>query len=231
MVKRRIKALVVDDEAIARKGLMRMLEQFTDIDIIGEALDLTTCLDSIEQLQPEVVFMDIQLRDENVLSHLESLNFKPTLIFTTAYPSHALSSFQFDTLDYLLKPISTIELTRSIEKLRKKLQEKVAKNETHTFIKSNGAYLRMAFDEILYIKGMENYINIILSSRRVTVKSTMQDFLKKLPPDIFLRIHKSYIVNVSKISSVSKFEICIGETALPIGREIKPLVFNALLGE
>lgn len=229
MVMQKIRCMVVDDEPIARQGLIKMLEQFPGLEVCGEANCIDDWVSGNESLCPDLVFMDIMLRENNILDFLPTEMMKPLLIITTAYPQYALRGYENCALDYLLKPIAPADLERSILKAERFLAPQNVEKSKDIFIRSNGKFYRLFFHEILFVEGMENYIIIHAENHKLTVKATMAWMEAQLPQNTFLRVHRSWIVNKDRIEVLDKRNLIIKDKTIPISRENKNRIYDIIL--
>ncbi len=224
----KMRCIIVDDELIARKGLAAMLANYQVIEMVGEAKDRESLQKLLDQERPDLVFLDVMLRDENILDSLQQLHVKPMVVFTTAFAEHALRSYEFDALDYLLKPIEPVHLDRAVWRAYRNFSKNYAENED-MYLRINGKFHRVFLKDIVFLEGMENYVVIQTTGKKLICKATMQWFEKQLPPDQFLRVHRSYIVNKSRVDMIDKLSIVLGEFMVPISRENRGKVYSALI--
>jgi DNA-binding LytR/AlgR family response regulator len=152
------------------------------------------------------------------------------VIFTTAHPDYALEAFRNDAVDYLLKPISFDKLVKAVNKAvfmikAKSLYETIG----YKFIRSEGKYHRLNFSDILYVEGMKDYVKVYSSTGTLTVAMNLSSIMEKLPDDIFIRVHKSYIVNKRKITKFDSFELHIDAQTIPIGNAYRELMLQEVL--
>lgn len=222
-----IRTLVVDDEPVSRKGLIKMLEEFSGIRIIAEAHSSDSFIESLERLKPDLVFLDIMLKHVNSLDILLDLSHSTRYIITTAYPQHALRSYECHVIDYLMKPISADRLRKAVEKAQTNFQMQRPENDS-IFLKADGKYYKFEIDEILFIKGMENYVVVHTESQKLVCKTTMSSMIEMLPANKFLQVHRSYIVNTKVVSVVEKLNLMIKDHIIPISRERKNNVYQRL---
>lgn len=214
-----IRVIIVDDEPLAREGLRMRLEGETDVKVIGECSNGREAIAAIERDRPDLVFLDVQMPRLGGFDVVKALgpNRMPHVIFVTAYDEYALRAFEVHALDYLLKPVdsdrfkSAIERVRSqiraasIETINQKLRHLVAdigaakKHLERVAIKSNGRVLLLAVDEIDWVEAADNYVKLHAGRDCHLLHATMNSLESKLDPKLFLRIHRSTIVNVSRI--------------------------------
>lgn len=216
-----MKAIIIEDEEPARELLRKYLEPFNDIEVIGEYIDGFEGAKAINQLKPDLVFLDIQLPRLTGIEVLELLDHSPMIIFTTAYDEFALKAFEKNAIDYLMKPFSKERFAQAIEKVKSRITSKqpiehnaqqLAENlTTESFlnrivVKSSKAMNVIPVDDVLYIEAQDDYVMIYTLESRHMKKQTMKYFEDRLDPNQFIRIHRSYIANVNQISKLEPYE-------------------------
>lgn len=217
-----ITCLVIDDEPIARKGILEHIEQIDFLSVVAECKNGVDAAVLLKTESIDLIFLDIQMPQLNGIDLLKSLPHPPLVIFTTAYPQYAIEGFELDVLDYLLKPISFPRFFKAALKaqefLKKQAQFVFNANTDFFFVKVNQKLEKIKTADIKYIESMSNYVVIHTASRKYMVYLTFKGIEEKLPSDLFFRIHKSYIVNVQAIDAIDANEILIGTLKLPLGK-------------
>ena len=206
-----MKAIVVEDSRLAREGLIRMLKQHRSIQIVGDAEHPEAARHLIEKTQPELLFLDIHMPGETGFDLLESLDYAPKIIFTTAYSDYAIRSFDYQTVDYLLKPISEERLATAITKLTQQSDsEEVDTNEprldvrSRVFVKEGGKYHLIDVASILYVESNRNYVNIVLGDNSVGIKRSLNQIEARLPERLFFRISRKHLVNLQEVEKIDE---------------------------
>lgn len=217
-----MKALIVEDSRLARDGLARMLEHYAEIDVIGKAADAHQAKLMVEQLAPEVLFLDIHMPGKTGLELLQELDELPHIIFTTAYSEYAIQSFEFPTVDYLLKPISQDRLNVAVAKLltaQKVLEAKQsAAGSTQSsstparkldmtskiFIKDGDACHLVALNDIYYIESCKNYVRAFFGGDKAFIRKNMTQIEESLPSEHFFRASRQAIINLNHIESIEQ---------------------------
>jgi two-component system LytT family response regulator len=199
-----LKALLVDDERLARAALRRMLKPHDDVVVVGEAANAKEAITQIRGVQPDVVFLDIEMPGANGLEMQERLTEVPPVIFTTAYPDYAVRAFDVCALDYLVKPIAPQRLASALEKLRGVM----AQAESHrsatrrVFLRDGERCWILALDGIRLLESEGNYTRVHFDGNQALIYRSLNAFEAKLDPSIFFRISRSHIVNLRTIVSV-----------------------------
>ena len=231
------KALIIDDERLARSELKKLLADHPEIVVVGEAVNAKDGIEKIETLHPDLLFLDIKMPDISGLDFLTSLPYPPMTIFTTAYSEHAVKSFELDAIDYLLKPFSLIRFMKACNKANSLLQLKqqngtpAAKDQAeYIFVKSGYEQFRIVLDDILYLESAGNYVNFILTDRKLISRLSMQEAVDLLPDASFTRVHRSYIVANNKIERADRNSLYIKNIPIPIGAAYAPAIERILSG-
>lgn len=236
MSSNRIKAIIVEDEPLARSGLEGYIKEIDFIELVASCEDALQANNALAQHQPDLMFLDIQMPRITGIDFLKSLSKPPMVIFTTAYPNYALQGFELDVVDYLVKPYPFDRFLKAANKARDLFLLKSESSKSNSsapeymFVKTESRLERVIFSEILFVEAMENYVIIHTSSQKIITMMTMKAMEEVLPDSDFLRVHKSFIVNHRHISSIEGNEIKLGQKKIPISRKNKHQVIKQLLG-
>lgn len=233
----KIKTLIVEDEPLARIGLeayVRDVDFLTMVDTCENAIEANS---AVHKYQPDLIFLDIEMPRLTGIDFLKSLQNPPMVIFTTAYPNYAIQGFELNVLDYLVKPYPFARFLKAVNKARDHFllsqSAEIASPslEGYFFIRADNKMERINFKDINYVEAMENYVIIYTHESRFITMMTMKSIEDSLPATHFLRIHKSFIVNHSKITTVDGNEVIIGKSKLPVSRQKKQEVMRRIMGE
>ncbi|HAB50898.1 MAG: DNA-binding response regulator [Ignavibacteria bacterium RIFOXYB2_FULL_35_12] len=205
-----MKALIVDDERLARVELRRLLAPFKEIKIVGEAVNAEDALNKITELRPEIIFLDIQMPGKNGFQLLEELDSVPIVVFTTAYDEYALKAFEYNALDYLLKPIEPKRLEDSIKKiLEKKAKEKAIQTEHETLSEDDQVFVkdgeRCWFVKLANIKLFEsegNYVRLYFDENKPLILRTLNYLDERLDGKTFFRANRKHIINLKWVEGI-----------------------------
>jgi DNA-binding LytR/AlgR family response regulator len=229
-----ISCLVIDDEPLARIGLAEYISNVDFLLPIASFDSALKAMDLLSKQQIDQIFLDIQMPGITGLEFVKTLPHPPLIIFTTAYPQYAVEGFSVNAIDYLLKPFSFERFLTAVNKAKTQLelQQPAAvppPGPLHFFIKCDNKLVKINYDEVLFVEALQNYVTIHTTTKKylsyVTFKS-VEDFL---PQKDFIKIHKSFIVSMSKIESIEGNEIRIGAHRLPISRTLKEEVVALIL--
>lgn len=203
-----MRALLVDDERLARVELRRLLKNHSEIEIIGEAQNADEALQQIRRLEPDVIFLDIQMPGRNGFQLLEALDEVPAVIFTTAHDEFALKAFEISALDYLVKPIVPARLAAAIARLSaraaptRSVAEPRASTSRQIFVRDGERCWFVALKEIILLESEGNYTRLIFGPNRPLLLRSLNYLEAHLDPDIFFRASRKHIVNVTAIEAM-----------------------------
>jgi len=233
----KIKCLAIDDEPLALQQIAGYIQQIPFLKLEAQCTNAFEALKVLESKSIDLMFVDINMPDLNGLEFVKSLEQKPLLIFTTAYSEYALEGFKVDAIDYLLKPFYFSEFSKAVQKahnqfeLRQNAKEVLDSNNDYLFIKSEYKLVRINLADILYIEGMKEYVRIHLAGQKPVMSLlSMKSLEEKLPEKRFMRVHRSYIVNLDKIITVERFRIVFDNVHIPVSENYKEK-FQAFLNE
>jgi two-component system LytT family response regulator len=227
-----ISCIITDDEPFARKGLEGYVKQAGFFDLKAQCEDAMELGGLLARQPVDLLFLDIQMPHLTGVEFIRSLPNPPKVIFTTAFKEYATDGFDLDVLDYLLKPIPFERFMKAAFKAKDYFDLKNnATTVDYLFVKSNGKLEKIVFDEVLFIKGMENYVEIYTATRKIITHSTLRAFADKLPARKFMQTHKSYVIANDKITSIEGNMLNIGEFEVPISRQLKDQVMHALINQ
>jgi len=224
-----INVIAIDDEPLALKLVSGYIGKTPGLNLAGS---FDNPLDAIEFLNNEsidLIFVDIQMPDLSGLEFTRSIVKGPKVIFTTAYEKYALEGFRLDVIDYLLKPFSYEEFLKAVQKavrlirLENEIPEKIDANDEFLFLKSDYKIRRINFNDILYLEGLKDYVKVFTqkSDKPVISLVTLKLLESKLPESKFMRVHRSYIVNLGKIDTIERSRIVFGKTYIPVSEQYK----------
>ncbi len=229
-----INCLIVDDEPIARKGILEHVKQIDFLHPVASCKNAIEASKVLESVPVDLIFLDIQMPKLNGIEFLKSLPNPPLVIFTTAYPEYAIDGFELDVSDYLLKPISFARFYKAALKVREywSLMNRPVAQQTNDFffIKCNQKLEKINFASVLYIEGMSNYIIIHTIDKKYITYLTFKKVEETLPSHLFIRIHKSYLVPLNAIKTIDQNELYVHNIRLPISKTYKEEVMKRIDG-
>ena len=225
-----MKAIIVDDEPKAIGLLSGYLQHFSRIELIGTFRNGLKAFEFLSKTKVDLIFLDINMPHINGISLSKMIDKQTKIIFTTAYSEYAVESYEVGATDYLLKPISLERFTKAVSKflVDNKSMSKVAKEDQLVLIKSGTKIFRVDSDSIFYIEKDGNYSVYYLTDQKIIARESVSEILENLPLN-FLQIHKSFIVNKNRVTSLEKESLMVNEKMLPIGASFKENAFQVLL--
>ncbi len=214
-----MKAIIIDDERLARKELRTLLEEYSEIEIISESHNAEHAKKNIETLKPDLIFLDIQMPGKNGFELLEELSYLPQVIFTTAYDEYALKAFEVNAFDYLLKPIEKDRLRDSIEKLKERIKEDAELDEKLASTPKSG---RMGLDDQVFVKDGEkcwfvklnkvsafesegNYVRVYIDNYKPLILKSLNNLEQRLDDKTFFRANRKFIINLDWIEKIENW--------------------------
>lgn len=227
-----LKCLVVDDESIAREGIVEYINKLDFLSVEGICSSALEAAEYLKKHEIDLMFLDIQMPHLSGLDFLESLQNPPLTIFTTAYSEYALDGFRLQVVDYLLKPISFKRFFQAsmkaleLAKLRNQGEEQ---ENSNMFVRQGDSFVRIVWSDILYVESMQNYAKLHFKDKTLTIYQTMISLEEMLPKDSFFRIHKSYLVNILHIDLITGNRLLIDGNELPISRQRKEELLNTVV--
>lgn len=233
----KMNCIAVDDEALALNKIQRFVKKIDFLDLLESFDNAIDALAFIREHPVDLIFLDIQMEDLTGVQLLKSMKNPPMVIFTTAYESYALTGYELDVVDYLLKPIQFERFLKACEKVfdrftrnRQNSEQTIPVSSTPEspilFVKSGNTMRRVDPKEILYIEGLKDYLLIYTVKGRIITLQTFGKILRILPENQFIRVHKSYVVALNKIDSIERNIIKIGNKQIPIGVTFKNQVYK-----
>ena len=225
-----LRCFAIDDEPLALKQMCSYIEKTPFLELLGGYKDAISALEKINEQQPDLLFADINMPHLNGMDLVRSLQHPCMVVFTTAYDRYALEGFRVDAVDYLLKPISYPAFLKAANKALKRhnadsklTTDILSGNDEGLFVKSEYRVVRIRFNEIKYIEGIREYVRIHLTDNKpVMTLLSMKALEEKLPPRQFMRVHRSYIVNLNRINIIERNRIVFDKDVyIPIGEQYK----------
>ena len=225
-----LKCCILDDEPLAIKLLSGYVAKTPLLELTLATTDPFKALATVQSGEVDLILLDIQMPELTGIQFMKIIDNKCGVILTTAYKDYALQGFEFDVIDYLLKPISFEKFHAAIQKATQRLNTQLPpKDYNHyLFVKSEHRLIKVNFDEIFYFESFRDYITIHTTSDKIMTLQSLRSFEETLPSDKFLRIHKSHLIAIDKISAIENNRILINNTFLPIGEVYRDQVFTKL---
>jgi DNA-binding LytR/AlgR family response regulator len=236
-----LKCVVIDDEPLAREILEEYLRRLNFVGSIRQFDTAREALTYFKNHEADVLFLDIEMPEMNGIEFLKMLSHPPITVFTTAYRDYAFEGFELGVIDFLLKPISYPRFLLAIEKIRDFLSLKdqnanIEENPAEAplgsvFVKSGVQRIKLNFDEVTYIQGLKDYAIIYTNTGKIVLKGSIKFMHDIFPPNRFMRVHKSFIVAVSRITRIERNRLVVNGNQIPVGRNYKEEVEQVLLNQ
>jgi DNA-binding LytR/AlgR family response regulator len=234
-----MKCVIVDDEPLARQEMQALIRDVSQVNVLGAFSNALTAMDFLKANEVDLIFLDVEMPMVTGLEFAAKLPRQILTIFTTAYPQYALKSYELDAIDYLLKPIDKGRLEKAISKAevyKRLLSDETEKNiievnsSDFLIIKSDRRFYRMNFNDIRFIEGLKDYVVIHTSSQKLITAMNLKTIHQKIPQHLFLRVSKSYVVNINYIDSFDHRNIYLGDAEIPIGEVYRKDFFRIYSG-
>ena len=223
-----IKCIAIDDEPLALKQMETYISKTPYLDLVAACQDAFEAIEVLNNNDVELMFVDINMPDLNGMEFVKSLDKPPKVIFTTAYAEYAIEGFKVDAVDYILKPIGYSNFLKASDKAKERILlekegEELKSNEEFLFVKSEYKIIRINFDNIEYVEGMREYVQIHLTNGRpIMTLLSMKKLMEQLPVKKFMRVHRSFIVNLEKLTTIERNRILFGEKVrIPVSEQYK----------
>ena len=215
------RCIVIDDEPLALNVLAGFIQRTGELLLVDVTTNPVNGLLSVQAGEADLVFLDIQMPELSGIQFMQLAANQCKVILTTAYPEFAIDGYEYNALDYLLKPISFERFLKAIQKLPA-LSGKMPEQPDYIFVKSEYKLLRLEINEILYMESLRDYVAIYtIDGNKILTLQSLASFEKELPAHLFCRIHKSYIIALNKISFIEKSKVVINNQYLPVGEFYK----------
>lgn len=218
---RKYSCIVVDDDPLTRKVIENFVERTADLELVVSCDSAIDASHQLRQHKVDILFLDVEMPDMTGLELLETLKDPPEVILVTSKEKYAVSAFNLDVTDYMVKPVEYKRFLKSLEKVTERLENQVDGEEGlvagKLFVKVDHQLVGIEVNDIFMVEAMADYARIHTDSKRYTVYSSMKGIAKKLPADSFMRVHRSYIVNLASIDSIEDNTIVIHGNLIPVG--------------
>jgi DNA-binding LytR/AlgR family response regulator len=216
-----MKCLIVDDNKMARMAMKQLVGQVKDLELIQECEDAMEAYNLINSQQIDLIFLDIEMPGMTGLELTKNLGAKsPLIVFTTAKKDYAVEAFELNVVDYLVKPVTPSRFLQAVERANETIasdkEEVKVEEQEFVFVKDNGILKRINVDDILYLEAMGDYVKVHTSQKFHVLHATLKSIEEKLPASKFIRVHRSYIVSLSKIDFIQEGVISIGKATVPV---------------
>jgi two-component system, LytTR family, response regulator len=209
-----IRTLIIEDEPLARQTLRDFIADFAWLELVGEAADGLTATKIIDELKPDLIFLDVQIPEISGLETLNRITHQPSIVFTTAFDNFALKAFEFEAIDYLQKPFGRERFRQTVERVKKQFQLKISDAPKPSenaplerlFVRERNRIFPLQISQIVWIEANDDYATVHTAEKSFLVSLTLGEFAKRLDANKFLRVHRSAIINLDHISQIEEFD-------------------------
>lgn len=222
-----ITAIAIDDEPKAIQVIQHHISKMDNVMLLSHFYNGKDAMSFLKQNPVDLIFLDINMPHMSGLEMLNDLQLKPQVIFTTAYAEFAIESYNFNAIDYLLKPFEFDRFQLAIYKAEERINS-VKKQKDFFFIKDGFKTVKIEFQNILFVKGSGNYLDIVTKEKKYAPRMTFVELIEKIPSSQFVRIHQSYLINILNIDKIENNQVYIGSHQIPISSRYKEGFFKRL---
>lgn len=231
----KLACLIVDDEPVARKGLVDYVADIDFLHLVAECENPMKASRYLNEQQVDLIFLDIHMPKLTGIDFLKTLRNPPLIIFTTAFSEYAVEGYTLDIIDYLMKPITFDRFLRAAQKAHEVHQLKYAPPfprelpPDYFFVKCDSKYEKVNFSDVTYVESLQNYVVIHTRNKKLITYLTLTGLENQLPKEQFLKVHKSFLVSIPSIRAIDGNDILIGDARIPMSRNLKESVVNRIL--
>lgn len=223
-----ISAVIIDDELLSRESLEFLIGKLDDVEVVASFESAMESKSFLQSNTVDVVFLDIEMPGLSGLEFLATMTDLPSIILTTSNPGHALEAFEYQVVDYLVKPIGLKRFNEALNRIRDK-QKEGTENSDELYVRADGKFIRIKLEELIYVETMDDYVVLhIEGNKKHIVHSTLSKMDDRLPSGSFQKVHRSFIVNLSKIDAVEEAQLSIGSNNIPVSRAYRPILKSRL---
>lgn len=225
----KLNCIIVDDDRISIQVLEELIQKTDILNFVASFTSAPAALSALQKEHVDLIFLDVEMPEMSGLEFLQSLTKKPEIIITSSKEKYALDAFNSDVTDYLLKPITEYSrFLKAVNKVIDKNEEGKLSDASSIFVKVDSLLINLEFDQILWVEAYGDYVKIITSEKTHTVYSKLKTIEERLPQSVFMRVHRSYIVNLTKIDNIDHTNLQIGKKIVPISNSYKDQLIKTI---
>jgi len=231
----KLKCVIIDDEPVARKVLQEFVEEIDYLELAGQAENPLKAMSILKENDIDIIFLDINMPKINGIDFLKSSKTSASIIMTTAYALYAVEAYDLDVLDYLVKPIAfdrffkACNKAKELRELKNTMETRANKINDHFFIKCDSQIEKVFYKDLIYAEAMLNYVMLFTTQKKMMVYITIKSLEEQLPPDIFIKVHKSFIVNITRIKSIEGNILDMGNEKITISQNLREKVIQEVV--
>lgn len=225
-----MRCAIVDDDDLSIRLITEYINQTDDLNLVGTFSSAIKASNALSREPVDLIFLDVEMPDMTGLELIKSLDRKPQIILITSKKDYAIEAFEYQVADYLLKPISYSRFLKAANKARElfEVKQKGAAAPKQLYIKEDSVLVNVPLNDIVWIEALGDYVTIHLTDKKHTVLTTMKSMDSKLPPEEFMRVHRSFIVRVDKINNLDGNMLVVGKKLIPIGKSYRKALMDRL---
>ncbi|MFT4736660.1 MAG: DNA-binding LytR/AlgR family response regulator [Cyclobacteriaceae bacterium] len=220
--------IIVDDDEMARVSLNMLCERIQDLDVLEIFESGIDAMNWLNTNKVDLILLDIEMPDLTGMDLIKSIDNLPQIIFITGHTEYAFEAFEYKVTDFVAKPVNYGRLLKAIERARELNELEGSGEQNEIFVRVDGRYVRLGLDEILYIESLGDYVKFVTAEKAHVVHSTLKNINDKIQNNKFLKTHRSYIVNISKIVDIEENNLVIKDKVIPISRSHRPALMNRI---
>lgn len=226
----RMRCLIVDDDEMARATLEHLCGKMDELEIVASCDNGIEAMKLLKRESIDLVFLDIEMPDLSGLDLVKTLNHLPQIIFVSGHTKYAIEAFEYHVTDFLVKPIDFPRLIKAVDHAKSLMKKKHVDNDLRElFVKVDGRLVRLSYDDILYVESIGDYVIFhTVKKERFIVHSTLKNIDTKLQHPEFLKVHRAFVVNLTKIVDIEESNLVIGDKVIPISRAHRPILLNRI---
>ena len=223
-----MKCIIVDDDEMSRVSLDLLCKKIEDIEVQEVFKSGVDALNWLKDNETDLIFLDIEMPDLSGIDLVKSIDNLPQIVFTTSHTKYALEAFEYRVTDFLPKPIQFPRLLKAIERVEELNGNVKRESQNEIFIRVNGRFVRVPLDDILYIESLGDYVTFVSETKKYIVHSTLKNIDDKIRNDNFLKVHRSYIINLAKVVDIEENNLVIKDKVIPISRAHKSILLKRI---
>lgn len=225
-----LRCIVVDDDQMARKALERLCTKHEKLELVGVYENAQSALAFLETESVDLMFLDVEMPELSGIEMLSYVAYMPMVIFTTSKPEYAFDAFEYQAIDFLKKPITIIRFEQAVAKALENMakREDYQANANEIYVREEGRYVRIACDDILFFENVGDYVRVKTIKGQHIIHSTLKNINEKIGDSRFLKVHRSFIINLQKIKDIEENSLVIDKTVIPISRANKAELMSRL---
>lgn len=221
--------IIVDDDEMSRVSLEMLIEKIEDLDVIEKFESGLDAMNWLKSGDIDLVFLDIEMPDLTGMDLVKSVDDLPQIIFTTGHTEYALEAFEHQVTDFVPKPIQLPRLLKAVERARELNDNVKVDDQNELFVRVDGRFVRIELLQVLYIESLGDYVTFVMEDgKKYIVHSTIKNIAQKITNDKFLKVHRSYVINLSKVVDIEETNLVIKDKVIPISRAHRPILMNKI---